>query len=75
MELPFYGLEGQGWLVGFHTFTNFVKVTFFPGAPLQSVPPGGTSKDARWINVHEEDLDEAELARWVKQAAFLAEYT
>ncbi|MCZ7528598.1 MAG: DUF1801 domain-containing protein [Acidimicrobiia bacterium] len=68
---PFYGIEGQGWLVSFHTFTNYVKVTFFPGTSLRPVPPGGTSDDARWIDVHEDDLDEAQLATWVKQAATL----
>jgi hypothetical protein len=66
---PFYGIEGQGWVVSFHTFTNYVKVTFFQGTSLRPVPPGGKAKDARWINVHEDDLDEAQLATWVKQAA------
>src|SRR5688572_23483981 len=23
---PFYGVEGQGWFLNFHTFTNYVKV-------------------------------------------------
>ena len=68
---PFYGIEGQGWLVSFHTFTNYVKVTFFPGPSLRPVPPGGKREDARWINVHEDDLDEAQLAKWLKQAAAL----
>jgi hypothetical protein len=68
---PFYGIEGQGWFVSFHTFTNYVKVTFFQGTSLRPAPPGGKSKDARWINVHEDDLDDAQLATWVKQAAAL----
>jgi hypothetical protein len=68
---PFYGIEGQGWFVSFHTFTNYVKVTFFQGTSLRPVPPGGTSKDARWINVREDDFDEAQLAAWVQQAAAL----
>ena len=68
---PFYGIEGQGWLVSLHTFTNYVKVTFFPGPSLRPVPPGGKREDARWINVHEDDLDEAQLAKWLKQAAAL----
>ncbi len=66
---PFYGIEGQGWLVSFHTFSNYVKVSFFQGTSLRPVPPGGKGEDARWINVHEDDLDEAQLAKWVKQAA------
>jgi hypothetical protein len=68
---PFYGLEGQGWFLSFHTFTNYVKVTFFAGASLQPVPPGGTAKDARWIDIHQDDLDEAQMAGWIRQAAAL----
>jgi hypothetical protein len=68
---PFYGIEDQGWLVSFHTFTSYVKVTFFPGPSLRPVPPGGTRDDGRWIDIHEDDLDEAQLAKWVKQAAAL----
>ena len=71
---PFYGIEGQGWFLGFHCFTKYVKVTFFRGTSLRPVPAGGTvrSKDARWIDVHEGDkLDETQLAAWVKQAAAL----
>ncbi len=68
---PFYGVEGQGWFLGFHVFTHYVKVTFFRGTSLRPVPPGGTGKDARWIDIHEDDLDEAQMATWVKQAAAL----
>lgn len=71
---PFYGIEGRGWFVSFHVFTRYVKVTFFGGARLKPVPPGGTpkSKDARWIDLHEGDtLDEGQLATWMKQAAAL----
>jgi hypothetical protein len=66
---PFYGIEGQGWFLGLHVFTHYVKVTFFQGTSLRPVPPGGTGKDARWIDIHEDDLDEAQMATWVKQAA------
>jgi hypothetical protein len=71
---PFYGVEGQGWFLSFHVFTRYVKVTFFNGLSLRPIPPGGTpkSKDARWIDIHEgDDLDEAQMASWVKQAAAL----
>ena len=66
---PMYGVEGQGLFLGFHTFARYVKVTFFSGTSLRPVPPGGTGKEARWIDVHEDDLDEQQMARWVKQAA------
>ena len=66
---PFYGLEGRGWFLSFHVFTLYVKVTFFRGTSLSPVPPGGTGVDARWIDVHADDLDEAQMANWVRQAA------
>ena len=66
---PFYGVDGQGWFLSFHVFTHYVKVTFFLGTSLRPVPPGGKGKDARWIDIHEDDLDEAQMAKWVKQAA------
>jgi hypothetical protein len=70
---PFYGIEGQGWFLSFHVFTRYVKVTFFRGAALRPVPPGGSKhKDVRYFDVHEgEGLDEAQMATWVKQAAAL----
>jgi hypothetical protein len=68
---PFYGVKGRGWFLSFHVFTRYVKVGFFQGTSLRPVPPGGTGKDARWVDVHEDDLDEAQLAAWVAQAAAL----
>jgi hypothetical protein len=66
---PFYGVEDQGWFLAFHVFTRAVKVSFFRGTLLRPVPPGGTGKDARWIDIHEDDLDERRLAGWIRQAA------
>jgi len=68
---PFYGIEGQGWFVSFHVFTRYVKLTFFRGTSLRPAPPGGTSKEARWIDIHEDDFDEAQITSWIKQAAAL----
>ena len=70
---PFYGVEGQGWFLGIHCFTKYVKVAFFRGASLRPVPPGESkSKDTRYLNIHEYDrLDEAQLTAWVKQASQL----
>ena len=68
---PFYGIEGRGWFVAFHTFNRYVKVSFFKGTWLLPVPPGGTGRESRWIDVHEDDLDEALMTRWVRQAAAL----
>ena len=68
---PMYGIEGLGLFLSFHVFTHYVKVTFFSGTSLRPVPPGGVGKEARWIDVHEDDLDEAQMENWVKQAAAL----
>jgi len=70
---PFYGVEGQGWFMGLHVFTRYVKVAFFRGASLRPLPPGPSKdKDTRYIDIHEGDeLDEAQMASWVKQAAAL----
>lgn len=66
---PFYGVEGQGWFLAFHVFTHYVKITFFRGTLLRPVPPGGSGKDARWIDIHEDDFDELQTAMWIRQAA------
>ncbi len=74
---PFYGVEGLGWFLSFHVFNRYVKVTFFKGASLRPVPPGaGKDKEARWIDIHENDMfEEALMAKWVKQAAALPGWT
>ena len=69
---PMYGIEGQGWFLSFHVFTRYVKVTFFRGTSLRPVPPGASKhKDVRYLDIHEGELDEAQMATWVKQAAAL----
>ena len=69
---PFYGTEGGGWFLGFHTFARYVKITFFQGTSLSPVPYGGNAKEARWIDIREGDsLDEERFVAWVKQAAAL----
>jgi hypothetical protein len=70
---PFYGAEGQGWFLSFHCFTKYVKVAFFRGTSLRPLPPGESKhKEVRYLDIHEDDqLDEAQLAAWVKQASQL----
>ena len=69
---PFYGVEGQGWFLSFHTFTNYVKVTFFQGTSLRPAPLGGKAKDARWIDIHEgEEVDDSAFKALVRQAVAL----
>ena len=70
---PFYGVEGQGWFLGIHTFTNYVKVAFFRGTSLRPLPPGASKhKEVRYLDIREENrLDEAQLSAWIRQAAAL----
>ncbi len=68
---PFYGIAGHGWFAAFHVYTRAVKLTFFRGTSLDPPPPGGKSPEARWIDIHADDLDEAQIARWIAQAAKL----
>src|SRR4029453_5723529 len=70
---PFYGVEGQGWFLNFHCFTNYIKVAFFRGTSLRPLPPGESKhKEVRYLDIHEdEEIDEAQLAGWVKQASKL----
>jgi hypothetical protein len=70
---PFYGIEGQGWFLSFHCFTKYIKVAFFRGMSLRPLPPGESKqKEVRYLDIHEDDqLDEAQLAAWVKQASQL----
>ena len=70
---PLYGLEGQGWFLSLHVFTNYVKVAFFRGASLRPPPPvASKSKDTRYLHIHEDDeLDQAQLTDWIRQASRL----
>ena len=67
---PWYGIEGEGWFVSYHVFTRYMKVTFLNGALPRPVPPGaGNDKDSRWIDIYKGELDEAQMATWVRQSA------
>jgi len=48
-------------------------VAFFRGTSLRPVPPGESKqKEVRYLNIREGDqLDEAQMATWLKQAAAL----
>jgi hypothetical protein len=69
---PFYGVEGQGWFLSFHTFTKYIKVTFFSGTSLRPVPPGESKhKEVRYLDIREDDQLDAQMAAWIRQAAVL----
>ncbi len=70
---PFYGIDGNGWFLGVHTFTNYVKVAFFQGTQLHPLPPGESKvKGTRYVHIRDVDtIDDAQMTAWVKQAAAL----
>lgn len=70
---PFYGMEGQGFFLGFHCITKYIKVAFFRGRSLRPLPPMESSqKEVRYLHIHEHDqLDENLVASWIKQASEL----
>lgn len=70
---PFYGIEGDGWFVGFHCITKYIKVAFFRGAHLRPLPPvESKQKEVRYLHIFEhEPFDENQFTNWVKQASRL----
>jgi hypothetical protein len=67
---PFYGVEGKGWFLAVHAFNRYLKVNFFFGRQLQPMPPvASKDKNARYAHVEEGGFDEAQMTKWVKQAA------
>lgn len=70
---PLYGIEGQGWFLGFHCFNRYVKLTFFRGSSLDPVPPENSrTPETRYFHIHEVDeWSEAQLETWIRQASLL----
>lgn len=70
---PFYGVEGQGWFLGYHCLTKYVKVSFFRGASLKPMPPGASKqKGVRYFDIYENTaIDEELMAAWIVQASKL----
>lgn len=69
-NVPFYGLEGRGWFCAFAAFANHCSVNFFRGVKLKPVPSDGGVKENRRVAYRAiAEVDEAQLASWVKQAA------
>lgn len=68
---PLYGVEGQGWFLGVHCVTKYVKVAFLHGTALQPMPPvASKGPNARYLHIHEDRLfDEAQFMDWVRQAS------
>jgi hypothetical protein len=70
---PLYGTDGQGWFLGYHCFSKYVKVTFFCGTSLSPMPPGTSKqKNVRYVDIYEDTpFDEQLMAAWIRQASDL----
>jgi len=69
MELTLLRHRGTGLVPLLPRLHPIREGDLLPGSVAAARSPGGTGKDARWIDIHEDDLDEAQMAGWVKQAA------
>jgi hypothetical protein len=72
--IAWYGV-GDGWCFCCGGFATHVKLTFGRGTALSPVPPAtpiGMGKDSRGVELARvEDIDELQLAEWMKQATAL----
>jgi hypothetical protein len=70
---PFYGGPDGTWFLSFRCYTHYVQVTFLKGTSLDPMPPKASKHaEVRYLDIHEDDeLDEAQLRRWIKQASKL----
>ncbi len=70
---PLYGIDGQGWFLGIHCYTRYIKVAFFKGASLKPMPPDESrQKEVRYLNIHERwgsGEEETQFVAWVRQAS------
>ena len=70
---PFYGVEGQGWFLGFHCLTRYVKISWFKGSSLTPQPWfEAKHPEVRYSHIHEDEVfDEEQMLDWIRQAAAL----
>src|SRR5690242_16144568 len=70
--IAWYGV-GDGWCFCCGGFAGHVKLTFGRGTALKPVPPAapiGMGKDSRGVELKSvNDLDERQVASWMKQAS------
>lgn len=68
---PLYGVEGQGFFIGYNCVTKYVKITFFKGSSLTPIPPGESkTAETRYFHIYEGDPWEEKLLKsWIKQAS------
>jgi len=70
--MAYYGVEG-GWCFASGAFVGHVKLMFIRGTELEPEPPVtpiGMGKQTRGVELASaDDLDEVQVAAWMKQAA------
>ena len=73
MELAVLWRRGPGLVPRLPLLHEVRQSGFLPRHVAASFPPGESKqKDVRYLDIHEDDqLDEAQLAAWVKQASQL----
>ncbi|MDP2411563.1 MAG: DUF1801 domain-containing protein [Pseudolabrys sp.] len=66
---PLYGKE-DGWFFSMYCYKRYVQLTFMRGTSLSPVPPTSSKTEGtRYLNIHEgDDLDEALVEDWIRQA-------
>ena len=67
---PFYGVDEDTVFASFRCFTKKVQIAFHNGASLDPQPPKSSKHtDVRYLDILEDDdLDEAQLTSWIRQA-------
>jgi hypothetical protein len=72
--IAWYGV-GDGWCFACGGFAGHVKLAFGRGTSLTPIPPEtptGMGKDTRAVNLASvDDIDEARVTSWIRQAAAL----
>lgn len=65
----YYGLPDQGWIIELVSYDVSVNIVFLGGAKLDNPPPLG-SGDSRYVKIKSlEEVEDAQMKKWIKQAA------
>jgi hypothetical protein len=69
----FYGIEDNGWAIGVHCFTHYVKLSFLNGGSLEPPPPEASKYPAvRSLHIPEnEPIDTKLVQSWIKRSCEL----
>lgn len=66
----YYGTPDQGWVIEMVAYDVSVNIVFLGGADFDSPPPQGESGRSRYIKVKSlDDIDEAQIRGWIKEAS------